>query len=79
MSSCIYSLKMLLLLKQLSMKPEYWKKLQRFSEFVAVYCSFQWFQSPLAAEAAFNDLQLHKKMLECQTIPKLKQEADTVI
>ena len=44
-----------------------------------MYYSSHWFSSPLAAEAAFNDLQFCKKMLECQTIPKLKQVADTVV
>ena len=62
------------------MKLEYLEKLQWFSEFVAVYYSSHWFQSPLAAKAAFNDLQYFcKKMLECQIIPKLKQASDTVI
>ena len=70
---------MLLLQQQLSMKPEYLEKLQRFSEFVAVYYSSHWFQSPLDAETAFNAHQFCKKMLEYQTIPKLKQVADTVI
>ena len=46
----------LLLQEQLKMKPEYLEKLQRFSEFVAVYYSSHWFQSPLAAEAAINTL-----------------------
>ena len=44
-----------------------------------MYYSSHWFPSPSAAEAAFNDLQFCKKMFECQTIPKLKQVADTVI
>ena len=79
MSSCIYSLKMLLLQEQLGKKPEYLEKLRRLSEFVAVCYSSHWFQSPLAAEAACNDFQFCKKMLECQTISKLKQVADTAI
>ena len=80
MSSCIYSLKCFYCAQeQLSMKPEYLEKLQRFKEFVAVYYSSHWFQSRLATEAAFNDLPFSKKMLECQTIPKLKHVADTVI
>ena len=58
---------------------EYLEQLQRFSEFVVVYYWSHWFQSPLAAEAAFNDFQFYKKMLECETIPKVKQVADTVI
>lgn len=47
--------------------------------FVAVFYAPLWFQSPLAPEAAFNDLQLYKKMLECQAIPKLSKIAEKTI
>ena len=71
MLSCIYSLKMLLLQNQLEIEPANLEKLQSFGEFVAVFYSSMWFQTPLASEAAYNDMVFYKKMLECQAKPKL--------
>ena len=38
-----------------------------------------WFQTPLASEAACNDLVFYKKMLECQANPKLSNIFERVI
>ena len=64
MSSCIYSLKMLLLQGQLQLEETNLEKLQSFGDFVAIFYSSFWFQSPLASEAAYNDLKFYKTMLK---------------
>ena len=43
---------MLLLQNQLEIEPANLEKLQSFGEFVAVFYSSMWFQTPLASEAA---------------------------
>ena len=52
MSCCIYSLKMLLLQGQLQVEETNLEILQGFGDFVAIFYSSFWFQSPLASEAA---------------------------
>ena len=79
MSSCIYSLKILLLQNQLEIEAANLEKLQSFGKFVAVFYSSMWFRTPLASEAAYNDLVFYKKMLECQTKPKLNNIFERLI
>ena len=38
------------------------EKLQSFGDFGAIFYSSFWFQSPLASEAAYNDLMFYKTM-----------------
>ena len=67
MSSCIYSLKTLLLQEQLQVEETDLEKLQSFGDFVAISYSSFWFLSPLASEAAYNDLMFYKTMLKYQS------------
>ena len=71
MPSCIYSLKMLLLQGQLQVEETNLEKLQSFGDFVAIFYSSFWFQSPLASEAAYNDFMFYKTMLKYQSSSKL--------
>ena len=54
---------MLLLQNQLKMEPANLEKLQSFEEFVAVFYSSMWFQTPLASEAAHNNQVSSKKYI----------------
>ena len=71
MSSCIYSLKMLWLQGQLQVEETDLEKLQSFGDFVAIFYSSFWFQSPLASESVYNDLMFYKTMLKYQSSSKL--------
>ena len=58
MSSCIYSLKILLLQGQLQVEETDLEKLRSFGDFVAIFFSSFWFQSPLASEAALASFSI---------------------
>ena len=62
---------MLLLQGQLQVKETDLEKLRSFGDFVAIFYSSFWFQSPLASEAAYNDLMCYKTMLKYQSSSKL--------
>ena len=62
---------MLLLQGQLQFEETNLEKLQSFEDFVAIFYSSFWFQSPLASEAAFNDLMFYKTMLKYQSFQNL--------
>ena len=52
---------MLLLQGQLQVEETDLEKLQSFRDFVVIFYSSFWFQSPLASEAAYNDLCFTKQ------------------
>ena len=62
---------MLLLQGQLQVEETNLEKLQSFGDFVAIFYSSFWFQSPSASEAAYNDLMFYKTMLKYQSSSKL--------
>ena len=53
---------MLLLQGQLQVEETDLEKLQSFGDFVAIFYSSLWFQSPFASEAAYNDLVLQNNV-----------------
>ena len=60
---------MLLLQGQLQVEETNLEKLQSFGDFVAIFYSSFWFQSPLASEAAYNEF--YKTILKYQSSSKL--------
>ena len=62
---------MLMFQGQLELEDTDLEKLQSFGDFVAIFYSSFWFQSPLASEAAYNDLMFYKTMLKYQSSSKL--------
>ena len=62
---------MLLLQGQLQVEETNLEKLQSFGDFVAIFYSSFWFQSPSASEAAYNDLMFYKTMLKYRSSSKL--------
>ena len=55
------------------------KVLELFGYFVAVIYAKHWFKVPVGAEAAANDLQLHKLLLAHEGIPVFKDISDAAL
>ena len=64
MAPLIYGLKIFLLRKVLHKNQSEIKKLERFATFVCLYYIEYWLNTPLASEAPYMDLKLHRGMLE---------------
>lgn len=64
MAKIIYSFKLYLLRKQLSIANEFVETLEEFSLFCGLLYVKQWFTSPLLADAAFNDLMFYKNLTD---------------
>ena len=63
MSTPIYAFKMHLLSSQLDLDADLIHGLKRFGDFVSIFYAPYWLQCPLASEAAVNDLEFYRTMI----------------
>ena len=63
MSTPIYAFKMYLLRSQLDVDATLVNGLTRLCNFVSFFYAPYWLQCPLASEAAVNDLEFHRAMM----------------
>ena len=64
---------MLLLQNQLEIESTNLERLQSFGEFIAVFYSSMWFQTPLASEAAYIDLGVLQKNVGVSSLTETQQ------
>ena len=75
MSAPIYEFKMYLLQSQLGLDSNIVKRLKRFCDFASIFYPPHWFQCPLASEAAVNDLNFYKSLIDYVNVDKQVAEA----
>ena len=63
MSTPIYAFKMYVLRSQLDLDADLIHELKRFCDFVFIFYAPYWLQCPLASEAAVNDLEFYRAMI----------------
>ena len=75
MSTPIYAFKMYLLRSQLDVDATLVNGLRRFCNFVSIFYAPYWLQCPLASEAAVNDLEFHRAMMNYSSVDEEVAEA----
>ena len=75
MSTPIYAFKMYLRLSQLDVDATLVNGLRRFCNFVSIFYAPYWLQCPLASEAAVNDLEFHRAMMNYSSVDEEVAEA----
>ena len=66
---------MYLLQSQLGLDSNTVKRLKRFCDFVSIFYAPDWFQCPLVSEAAVNDLNFYKSLIDYVNVDKQVAEA----
>ena len=75
MSTPIYAFKMYLRRSQLDVDATLVNGLRRFCNFVSIFYAPYWLQCPLASEAAVNDLEFHRAMMNYSSVDEEVAEA----
>ena len=75
MSTPIYAFKMYLRRSQLDVDAALVNGLRRFCNFVSIFYAPYWLQCPLASEAAVNDLEFHRAMMNYSSVDEEVAEA----
>ena len=68
MSTPIYALKVYLLRSQLDVDAALVNGLKRFCNFVSIFYVSYWLHCPLASEAAVNDMEFHRAMMNYASV-----------
>ena len=64
-----------ILLSHLDLDSDTVKRLKRFSDFASIFYSPHWFEYPLASEAAVNDLNFYKSVIDYVNVDEQAAEA----
>ena len=75
MSAPIYAFKVYLLQSRLNLDSGTVKRLKRFFDFVSIFYSPHWFECPLTSEAAVNDLNFYKSVIDYVNVDEQVAEA----